>query len=130
MAEGDGENPTKAALRLEGEALSLLHKLRTQPFDDAWALLTRTLAEARGHAAPVVTEDRPGGFDALLRQVEEMVREAGNPEGFDAADWLSRWLVTPQSSLGGKRPVDFMGDEEGRATVSRLLAMARDGVYA
>ena len=78
----------------------------------------------------LVAAERTPGFDVLLRQVEEMVQESGDPVGFDAADWLTRWLATPMPGLGGKRPGDYMGTEEGRGTVATLLEMARNGTYA
>jgi len=36
----------------------------------------------------------------------------------------ARWLATPRSSLGGKRPIDLMRSEEGCILVMRLLDSA------
>ena len=66
----------------------------------------------------------------LIGQVQAMVEESGDPEGFDAAHWLGRWLDEPLPALGGQRPADFMDTAEGRELVSRLLAMAQSGAYA
>ena len=66
----------------------------------------------------------------LAAQVQAVVDESGDPEGFDAAKWVRRWLQTPLPALGGKRPAEYMSTSEGRQLVSRLLAMAQSGAYA
>jgi len=45
-----------------------------------------------------------GGVDItarLIGQVQAMVEQSGNPEGFDAAHWLGAWLDEPLPALGG-----------------------------
>jgi putative toxin-antitoxin system antitoxin component (TIGR02293 family) len=66
----------------------------------------------------------------LIGQVQTMVEQSGNTEGFDAAPWLGRWLDEPLPALGGERPGDLMDTAEGRGLVSNLLAMAQSGAYA
>src|SRR3954453_9406803 len=36
--------------------------------------------------------ERVVGFARLVGQLEAAIQESGNPEGFDAAAWMSRWL--------------------------------------
>ena len=59
-----------------------------------------------------------------------MVEESGDPQGFDAAAWLSTWIEEPLPALGGARPVDIMDTMEGQALVSTLLAQIQSGAYA
>ena len=74
--------------------------------------------------------ERVLGVQALIGQVEEMVRESGNPVHFDAAKWVSGWLNSPMPALGGKNPASYMDTIEGQKLVSNLLAMAQSGAYA
>ncbi len=74
--------------------------------------------------------ERVIGYARLVGQVEAMVQESGNPDGFDAAAWLSRWLTGPLPALGGTRPIDLMDTMEGQALVSATLAKAQSGAYA
>lgn len=74
--------------------------------------------------------ERVVGIARLIGQVQTMVEQSGDPEGFDAARWLGRWLDEPLPALGGKRPGDFMDTAEGRGLVSNLLATAQSGAYA
>jgi uncharacterized protein (DUF2384 family) len=59
-----------------------------------------------------------------------MVEESGNPEGFDAQNWVSHWLREPVPALGGERPVDLLDTMEGQALVSETLARMQSGSYA
>jgi uncharacterized protein (DUF2384 family) len=70
------------------------------------------------------------GMAKLIGQVQTMVEESGDPTGFDAAQWLARWLDEPLPALDGKRPAEYMDTAEGRDLVSNLLAMAQSGAYA
>jgi putative toxin-antitoxin system antitoxin component (TIGR02293 family) len=74
--------------------------------------------------------ERLVGIARLIGQVQTIVEQSGNPEGFDAARWLGQWLDEPLPALGGERPADLMDTAEGRGLVSNLLAMAQSGAYA
>jgi uncharacterized protein (DUF2384 family) len=74
--------------------------------------------------------ERRRAVKMLIAQVQTMVEESGNPNGFDAARWVQEWLQKPLPALGGKRPVEYMSTQEGRELVGRLLAMAQSGAYA
>jgi putative toxin-antitoxin system antitoxin component (TIGR02293 family) len=74
--------------------------------------------------------ERVIGIAKLVGQIESMVQESGNPEGFDAATWLSRWLRDPLPAFGGERPVDLMDTIEGQSLVSTALAQLQTGAYA
>jgi putative toxin-antitoxin system antitoxin component (TIGR02293 family) len=87
--------------------------------------------KARNHQKLSQDEtERVLGIESLIGQVETMVKDSGNPEGFDAAKWVSGWLHTPLPALGGKTPASYMDTVEGQKLVSSLLAMAQSGAYA
>jgi putative toxin-antitoxin system antitoxin component (TIGR02293 family) len=74
--------------------------------------------------------ERVIGMAKLVGQLEAMIQESGDPKGFDAAAWMSRWLKEPLPALGGARPVDLMDTMEGQALVSTALAQVKSGAYA
>ena len=74
--------------------------------------------------------ERVLGIARLVGQVDTMVKESGNPEGFDAAKWVAAWLDRPQPALGGKRPAQLMDTADGRSIVSDLVARMQSGAYA
>lgn len=74
--------------------------------------------------------ERVLGVGRLLGQLQTMVRESGNPEGFDASAWLSMWMSAPVPALGGARPLDLMDTMTGQALVSQVLSQMQSGAYA
>lgn len=74
--------------------------------------------------------ERVLGMMRLVGQVEQMVAESGNPQGFDASTWVADWLEQPLSSLGGKTPASFMNTTTGQKLVSSLLSQAQSGAFA
>ena len=66
----------------------------------------------------------------LVVQLETMLEESGNPRGFDAAEWLARWLHQRNPSLGGEPPIALTGTVEGRDRVAALLAQMGSSAYA
>lgn len=74
--------------------------------------------------------ERVLGVEYLTGQVEKMVAESGNPEGFDAAQWMSGWLLSPVPALANKTPASYMDTIERQKFVSSLLAMMQSGAYA
>lgn len=74
--------------------------------------------------------ERVIGLERLIGQVEAMVAQSGNPQGFDANRWVGEWLERPLPALGGAKPADFMDTMEGQDLVARLLAQSQSGAYA
>ncbi|MGH8781611.1 type II RES/Xre toxin-antitoxin system antitoxin [Paraburkholderia sp.] len=74
--------------------------------------------------------ERLVGLAKLIGQVQTMVEESGEPDGFNAAQWLADWLERTVPALGGRRPAEFMDTAEGRELVSKVLAMTQSGAYA
>ena len=70
------------------------------------------------------------GMASLVGQVQSMVAESGQPQGFDAGAWVSHWLDQPVPALGGRRPAELMDTPEGQGIVSRLVAQMQSGAYA
>ncbi len=70
------------------------------------------------------------GLAKLVGQVEVIVNESGNPEGFDAGKWLNTWLNKPIGALNGQKPAEFMDTAEGQGIISNLLSQIQHGVYA
>jgi hypothetical protein len=71
-------------------------------------------------------------FARLLAQVEQMIRESGDPDraaGFDAAAWLAEWLGSPAPALGGRAPAEYLSTSEGAELVSRRLGAQQSGAY-
>jgi putative toxin-antitoxin system antitoxin component (TIGR02293 family) len=74
--------------------------------------------------------ERVLGVAKLIGQIEAMVEESGNPKGFNAPAWISRWLYEPLPAFGGTRPIELMDTMEGQALVSRTLGQIQSGAYA
>jgi putative toxin-antitoxin system antitoxin component (TIGR02293 family) len=65
----------------------------------------------------------------LVGQADNIVRESGTAEGFNAAEWVAAWLQRPHPALGRKRPAELMDTADGRELVTDLLARQQSGVY-
>ena len=70
------------------------------------------------------------GMARLVGQVQAMVEESGNPQGFNAAEWVARWLQQPLPALSGQRPAELMDTPEGQGLVSQLVARMQSGAYS
>jgi putative toxin-antitoxin system antitoxin component (TIGR02293 family) len=104
----------------QGEALTALHiPVATM---NRKAKTNAPLSPAEG--------ERVLGFGRLLGQIQTMVRESGNPKGFDASAWLSAWMSAPVPALGGARPLDLLDTMTGQALVSQALSQMQSGAYA
>lgn len=79
---------------------------------------------------PPAESERVLGVARLVGQIQNIVEESGDPQGFDAAAWMSRWLNEPLPALGGVRPLDLMDTMEGQTLVSNTLAQVQGGAYA
>ncbi|MGI4765347.1 MAG: antitoxin Xre/MbcA/ParS toxin-binding domain-containing protein [Janthinobacterium lividum] len=79
---------------------------------------------------PLAESERLLGCARLIGQVQAIVEESGDPDGFDAAAWLWNWLKEPLPALGGVRPLDMLDTIEGQGLVSATLARIQAGAYA
>jgi putative toxin-antitoxin system antitoxin component (TIGR02293 family) len=95
--------------------------------------LARATVNRKVREQQVLSQDeseRVLGIARLVGQVDQIVRESGNLEGFDAAKWVATWLDQPQRALGGKRPAEMMDTADGRGIVTDLIARMQSGAYA
>ena len=86
-------------------------------------------AKTNAHLSAAESE-RVLGVGRLLGQLQTMIRESGNLDGFDASAWLSAWMSAPVPALGGARPLDLMDTMTGQALVSQVIAQMQSGAYA
>lgn len=116
------------------DAKALLQALDLNQADVFRALnLSVATVNKKAKAGGSLTTDeseRVLGVAKLIGQLEAIVEESGDPVGFDAAGWMSRWLSEPLPALGGVKPIDLLDTMEGQALVSRSLAQIQSGAFA
>ena len=98
-----------------------------------WLGIARTTANRKVKEDELLSQDeseRALGIARLVGQIQAMVAESGNPDGFDAARWAANWLEEPNEALGGRAPGGFLDTADGRALVSGLVAQMQTGAYA
>jgi uncharacterized protein (DUF2384 family) len=110
-----------------GDAKRMISDLHfdQQAVFDALSLKTATVNRkaARDEALSADESERVLGMASMVGQIEAMFEESGDPEGFDATEWLSHWLREPLAALGGEAPHKL---ERGRKRRwPRRLAMSR-----
>lgn len=114
------------------DALSLQMKISKESLIDALRLARNTVSR-KARSEGILSQDeseRVLGLEYLIGQVHAMVEESGEPEGFDAAEWLGQWLFRPLPALRGRTAASYMDSIEGQKMVSNLLAMTQSGAYA
>ena len=85
---------------------------------------------ARDEALTTEESERVLGIASLVGRLQAIVEESGDPEGFDATEWLSRWLREPLPALGGEKPLSLLDTMEGQALVADTLAKVQSGAFA
>ena len=73
--------------------------------------------------------ERLMGLQRLIGEVEAVVRDCGDGQGFAAGRWLASWLQRPNQALGGATPAAFLDTAEGREQLGRLIGAQRSGAY-
>jgi putative toxin-antitoxin system antitoxin component (TIGR02293 family) len=103
-----------------------------QDFFNALGLKTATVnRKVKEHDVLSSAEsERLIGFAKLVGQLDAIVAESGDPDGFDSSEWMSNWLLDPLPSLGGRKPIDFLDTMEGQSIVSSMIARMQSGAYA
>ncbi|MCS4510647.1 antitoxin Xre/MbcA/ParS toxin-binding domain-containing protein [Xylophilus ampelinus] len=81
-------------------------------------------------ALSIEESSRVLGISRLIGQVQAMVEASGNPDGFDAAAWVGRWLDQPLPALGHQRPAELMDTAEGQAVVADMVLRSQSSAYA
>ena len=71
----------------------------------AWIGIARTTANRKVNSNESLNQDeseRALGIASLVGQVQKIVAESGQPDGFDAARWTADWLAESNPALGGR----------------------------
>jgi len=79
---------------------------------------------------PIEQGERLIGMAKLVGQVESIVSESGNPDGFNAPKWVANWLEKPSPALGGEKPSAYLDTVSGQEMISDLLSKIQTGAYA
>jgi putative toxin-antitoxin system antitoxin component (TIGR02293 family) len=98
-----------------------------------WIGIARTTANRKVTRRERLSQDeseRALGIARLVGEVQTIVAESGEPQGFDAARWTASWLEEANDALGGRAPGEFMDTADGRSLVSGLVAQMQSGAYA
>lgn len=116
----------------EAKALLAQFSVPLQDLAKALDIPQATLNRKASQNKPLSNDEseRVLGLAALAGQVEVMVEESGDPEGFEPAEWLSGWMQTETPSLGWRRPLDLLDTIEGQSLISDTLARMQSGAYA
>jgi putative toxin-antitoxin system antitoxin component (TIGR02293 family) len=114
------------------QALAKLMSISKERLADTLGLASATVNRKSRDHKPLSSDEssRVVGMARLVGQVQAMVEESGDPEGFDAATWVAQWLEEPLPALGGRRPAELMDTPEGQSLVSNLVARLQTGAYA
>lgn len=92
------------------------------------ATVTRKIAN-KAHLS-VDESERLVGLAKLIGQVETIVQQSGNSDGFNAAKWFGEWMEHPAAALGGMKPETLLDTSDGRDAISKLLSQMQSGAYA
>jgi hypothetical protein len=84
---------------------------------------------ARGGKKDSRRSDRAIVIAEMVAQVQRMVEESGNPQGFDAKAWFDDWLTRPLPALGGDCAGNWLDTADRRAVISTILACTQSGAY-
>jgi putative toxin-antitoxin system antitoxin component (TIGR02293 family) len=110
------------------QALGVEQKVFYQALGLKTATVNRKITQSEQLASD--ESERLLGVARLIGQVEAIVADSGDPKGFDAPEWLSRWLREPLPALGGTPPMALLDTMEGQAMVAEALARIQSGAYA
>lgn len=71
------------------------------------------------------------GMARLLGIAQALVDNstAAQARGFDAGQWLGRWIELPQPALGGRKPADLLDTPTGVNVVARVLGAIESGAF-
>lgn len=120
---------------LPARSLDVLAKYMTIPKARLVATLglARSTVDRKARANRRLSMDdsaRLLGMARLIGQVQEMVAESGDPDGFSAASWVARWLQCSLPALDGRCPAEFMDTAYGQSLVSTVVARMQTGTYS
>ena len=122
----------KGVPAIEAKRLVLALGVEQKVFYQALGLKTATVNRKITQSEQLASDEseRLLGVARLIGQVEAIVAESGDAKGFDAPEWLSRWLQEPLPALGGTPPMALLDTMEGQAMVAEALSRIQSGAYA
>ncbi len=96
------------------------------------------ITEGGKPAAVIVSPDNTELIDLIYATVGVAAARRRDPSGvftfadkvFGTCDRADRWMASEIWSLGGRRPVDLLGTEEGVSEVLNLLGCIEHGLFA
>jgi len=110
---------------------SLMGRSQVQVMEMLGLPRTTVLRKIKADADLAVDQaERVIGLSKLVGQVETMVKQSGDPAGFDAPQWVSQWLEQPNPAIGNRPPAELMDTVAGQDLVSTLLGQMQSGAYA
>jgi uncharacterized protein (DUF2384 family) len=92
--------------------------------------MLRTAKEAHKRYIPQMGSADPRDVSALAALVQRVVDDSGDPVGFNALAWTTRWLHRPVPALGGACPAEYMATPESRSLVETLIMRMQSGAYS
>ena len=119
---------------VEGSFIKELAKQMAVPSSRLFAILgvPKATAEKKAAAGEMVAGSAGQaaiGMVKLLGIAQGIVADskAAHAQGFDAAQWLGRWIEHAQPALGGRKPADLLDTPTGVDVVARLLGSIESG---
>jgi hypothetical protein len=64
------------------------------------------------------------GIAKLIGQLQVMVEEYGDPEGFNPATWLISWVQAPLPAIRDEKPAKYLRSINGQQFLSTMMAKA------
>ena len=69
-------------------------------------------------------------IEQLVDIVQQLIRESGDIQNFDARNWLRTWLQAPVPALGWSTPLEVLDRPGGFDRVRTLLLRIQSGAYS
>jgi uncharacterized protein (DUF2384 family) len=66
----------------------------------------------------------------LERVVARIVQESACARGFDAHQWMEKWMSEPLPALAGERPLDILAQPGGLEKVRTVLLRMQSGAFS
>ncbi len=67
--------------------------------------------------------------DEIRAYANAVIRPCLSDSSFDLDEWLDKWLLRPQPSLGGRTAYDTLNESDGVEMVKRMLGAMVSGAY-
>lgn len=64
---------------------------------------------------------RASRYEKLMHLAEKIVLQFGEPNNFDAQQWLSEWIDQQCPALNNVKPIELLDSDEGALEVEKVL---------